>query len=340
MASTALQKRCIRVCCFLWLVDIQLHMPSCGFARTRQQPLSELRERTGHALRRSARGTDGLASPLSPDEKLLVMHIATASEDRNWTAAKEFFGTYAGSATQVYAATMHAALRCREYRAGAKIFEQCQANCKFIGEAAYTAALRIFAKLGDATRVQQIWDDALNRLKLSEFLGSARIVAAAEAGDVEAAADTLDKLNSTNVSVQTHHVNSAMRACWGWNDRQHKAAKYFFDLLPKFGLSPTVVSFTCLIGAYQTASLSQILLAYNEMKAFQVEPDTVFAETYIFSVLQVDRTERGRFQKNLQEKSINRLRAARDALTEFKVAGLRLSRACTRVDRELTRLGL
>lgn len=131
-----------------------------------------------------------------------------------------------------------------------------------------------------------------------------------------------------------------MRACWGWNDRQHKAAKYLFDLLPKFELSPTVVSFTCLIGAYQTASLSQILPAYNEMKAFQVEPDSVFAETYIFSVLQVDRTERGRFQKNLQEKSIDRLRAARDALTEFKVAGLRLSRACTRVDRELTRLGL
>ena len=206
-------------------MDIQLHTPSCGFARTRQQPLSELRESTGRALRRSARGTDDFASPLNPDEKLLVMHIAAASENRNWPAAKEFFGTSAGSAIQVYAATMHAALRCREYRAGAKIFEQCQANCKFIGEAAYTAALRIFAKLGDAPRVKQIWDDALNQLKLSDFLGSARISAAAEAGNVTMAAETLDKLNSTNVSVQVHHVNSAMRACWGWNDRQHKAAK-------------------------------------------------------------------------------------------------------------------
>ena len=156
------------------------------------------------------------------------------------------------------------------------------------------------------------------------------------------AADTLDKMKNSNVSIDVYHINSAMRACWGWGDKRHKAAKYFFDLLPQFQLSPTVVSFTSLIGAYNTASLQQILSAYEEMKSSQIEPDAVFAETYIFSVLKADRMARERFNlnNNLREQPLERLQAARDALDDFKNARLRLQNFCTNVDRQLKCMGI
>ena len=177
---------------------------------------------------------------------------------------------------------MHAAFRCREYKEGSTIFEKCRANCEIISQPIFTVGIRIFAKLGDTDRVQQIWDDALKAYPLDEILGSARIAAAADFGDVEMAADTLDKMNSSNASINVYHINSAMRACWGWGDKRHKAAKYFFDLLPQFQLSPTIVSFTSLIGAYKTASLRRIVSAYDEMKDLKIPPDAVFAETHIF----------------------------------------------------------
>lgn len=98
-----------------------------------------------------------------------------------------------------------------------------------------------------------------------------------------------------------------------------------------------MVSFTSLIGAYKTASLQDILSAYDEMRSLHIEPDTVFAETYIFSLLQADR--KMRVQNQVHEMSVERLQAARDALADFKDSGLHLSRACEEVCKELKRMG-
>ena len=334
MDTAAFWKRFIRACCLLWLGVILSQTAPCGFGRAKQQPLSELRERTGLSIRVSASGTDGAV--LSKEEAIILKQISIASEKRDWHAASSSFATYGGSATQIYAAAMHAALRCRKYKEGANIYKQCKTNCPFIGLPAFTVALRIFAKLGETTSVQNIWDDALNTHELNAILGSARIVAAAEFGNVTMAADTLDILNNSAL-VNVYHINSAMRACWGWGNNQHKAAKYFFDLLHNFTLSPTIVSFTSLIGAYKTASLQDILSAYDDMKSLQIEPDTVFAETYIFSLLQAD--GKMRVQNHLHQISVGRLQAARDALADFKDSGLHLSRACEDVYKRLKCMG-
>lgn len=212
-----LQALRLRLCCFLciWLV---LHTPPCGFGRPKQRPLSELRERTGLALRKSytLRGPD-----MSKEERQLLRSIAIASERRDWPTARSLFGTYSGGATQIYGATLHAAFRCREYNQGAKIYEKAIKNCELVSQPVYTVALRIFAKLGEHSRVQQIWDTALKSVDLDEILASARIAAAADAGDVETAAAVLDQMNSSNVSIDVYHINSAIRACWGWGNKQH-----------------------------------------------------------------------------------------------------------------------
>ena len=275
---------------------------------------------------------------MSTEEKQLLRSIAIASERRDWPTARSLFGTYSGGAVQIYGATLQAAFRCREYNQGAQVYEKAVNNCEFVDQPLYTVALRIYAKLGENSRVQQIWDTALKSFNLDEMLASARIAAAADAGDVEAAATVLDQMNSSNVSIDVYHINSAIRGCWGWGNKQHRAAKYFFNLLERFQLSPTVISFTSLIGAYTTASLQEVLSAYNEMKALQIQADSVFAETYVFSVLQWSKGDA--VEVALRERSVERLRAARDALIDFKVAGLKLHGACRSVDAQLTRMGI
>eukprot|EP00438_Fugacium_kawagutii_P022818 Skav208210 [mRNA] locus=scaffold2026:337052:338056:+ [translate_table: standard] len=329
-------KRRIRVVlCLLGFAATLLQTSPQAFGKPGQQPLSELRERTGLAIRKRARGREDFR--LSREEKILVSEISRSGEARNWTAAKSFFAEYSGTAPPVYGAALHAAFRCRKYQEGEEIYERCRSNCEVLTQPIYTAALRIFAKLGEAAKVQQIWDDALKRLESWDaILGSARIAAAADAGDVEAAAGTLDAMNASNISIEVHHINSAMRACWGWGDDQHQAAKYFFDLLPKFDLSPTVVSFTSLIGAYKTASLKQILKAYDQMKSLQIKPDAVFAETYTFCLLQ---SEMGLpIEENVKRVSAERRQAAREALADFKRAGLRLHKVSRDADKELARM--
>ena len=334
----AFQNPRVRAGSLLWLPVILLQTSLCGFAKTRQEPLSEVRERNGLALRRSARGVDSLSSPLVPEERKRLSNIAIAGEKRDWPSAKLIFGTYSGNATQIYAAAMHAALRCREYTEGAKIYEKCRANCEYVGQPAFAAALRIFAQLGERSIVEQIWDDSLNVHELNELVGSARLSAAAKFGDVEMAAETLDEMNNRNVNVSVYHISSALRACWGWGEKQHKAAKYFFDLLPKFQLSPDIVAFTSLIGAYHTASLQELLVAYDKMKSLQIEPNSVFAETYLFSVLQARKGIR--VEDQLHDTSLERLQACRDALNEFKGAGLRMSGVCRGVHSKLMRMDI
>eukprot|EP00438_Fugacium_kawagutii_P029478 Skav216933 [mRNA] locus=scaffold546:47239:48249:- [translate_table: standard] len=281
MAMDTLRRGCFRAFFLLLLWVVWLQTSPCGFGRTSQRPLSELREGTSLEIHESARGSENF--DLSSEEKVLVSDIARASDDRDWTTARSLFGEYTGSASPVYGATLHAALRCREYKEGAKIFEMCQTNCEHIGQPPLSAALRIFAKLGERTRVRQIWDDALNRLKLSGILASARIVAAAEEGDVDTAAEMLDNMTRNNVSIE------------------------------------------------------EILLAYEEMKALKIEPDRVFAETYLFSLLQSRKGRR--VEDQLHEISAERLQAARDALSEFRAAGVPLTRACTNIYRKLTSMG-
>lgn len=337
MANAIPQRRILGVFGILWLVVILLNGSPC-FGRPRQAPLEVVREQTGRAIRSSARGMTDFG--LNREEKIFLSKIAQASQERDWPAACSAVNTYEGSGTPIYSAAMHAAFRCREYMLGAQIWEKCQANCKIIDLPGFTAAIRIFGKLGERTRVQEIWDDALKAHELDEVISAARITAAADAGDVEAAAQTLDEMASGNVSINELHINSAIRACWGWGQRQHKAAKYFFDLLEEFQIRPNVVLFTSLVGAYRESGLQELLSVYKQMKAFGVEPDPVFAETYLFSVLKGNKAENVRIERTLQQKPLERLKAARDALNDFKKAGVRLKRVCAAVDRELAAMNI
>lgn len=227
-------------------------------------------------------------TPLTDAEKQLLTSISTASEARDWSRVQFLTAKYSGTSSAIYSAAMKGAFRCQKYEEGSSLYNKWLQAGGLDHEPLYVFAIKIFGKLGEAEKVREVYERALKALKLSEILAAARINAAADEGDVEAAAAVLDEMENASLLVNVAHVSSAIRACSGWGKNGHKAAEYLFRLLPRLGLEPNIVLFTCLVRAYHTASLDELILVYREMKDLQVAPNHVFAETYIVSLLQTD----------------------------------------------------
>ena len=68
------------------------------------------------------------------------------------------------------------------------------------------------------------------------MLVASRLHAAADEGDVETAAAMLDLLNTSKLEIDSIVITSAIRSCWVWGAKQHRAAKYFWDSFPAFAL--------------------------------------------------------------------------------------------------------
>ena len=135
---------------------------------------------------------------------------------------------------------------------------------------------------------------------------------------------------------------SAIRSCWSSSKFSDQAARYFYGLFGKLGLAPDVVTFTALAGALQSAPLDDVLWTYQEMKAWQIVPNHVFAETFLISVFGGGRLARGpgrMAQENLRYKPPERLEAARNAVNDFESQGVELSGLCRDVKQVLSKLG-
>ena len=186
---------------------------------------------------------------------------------------------------------------------------------------------------------------SIGSLQCLPSLGISQNQSAADEGDVETAAGILELMNNSGIAIDVNHVNSAMRACWGWNNKMHRAGKYLFDLLPELGLQPTIISFTSLIGALRTGQLQDILSAYKDMKTQGIEPDQVFAETYLVSVLQLEKSQQvlqartpQQLQELLRERPVERLKAARQAIADFRKGKMKLSGLCFNIGEALKQL--
>lgn len=222
------------------------------------------------------------------------------------------------------------------------MYDKCRETCQQFEEASFTSAIRIFAKLGENEKVRKTWDQARKECKLSHMLVASRIHAAADLGDVETAAAMLDLLNTSNLEVNAIVLTSAIRSCWGWGAKQHRAANYFWNLFPKFDSKPNIVAFTALIGAYMKAPLEDILVAKREMEVSGIKPDRAFAELYLATVVQQPdfKNLRGfdEVADALRKVPGDRVNEARAALRDFEEAGVELSGLCKKLKAALQRL--
>ncbi|OLQ10947.1 hypothetical protein AK812_SmicGene5259 [Symbiodinium microadriaticum] len=145
--------------------------------------------------------------------------------------------------------------------------------------------------VGQKHAVREIWTDAMNTCELDAGLAAARISAAAAEGDIETAAVVLDQMNNTGIAIDA------------------------------LDLKPNVVTFACLVGAYTTAELEDILAVYNEMQELRILPNKIFAETYLVTVLQKPKQERWTEQKavvEIRKRSPERIAAASQAIADFQ----------------------
>ena len=198
----------------------------------------------------------------------------------------------------------------------------------------FTSALKIFAELGHKDTVREIWQEAQHSLDLSEQLAPARIDAAAAEGDVETAALLLDEMNRSRVDINIPHVTSAIRACWTAEGNRWRAAEFLFQMSLDLRPQPTLATLACLAGASKTAPLKKVLGVYEMMDDKGLEPNKVFAEIYLISVVGLQKKESGKRYHTgelisyLRECSQDRLDSARSALESFNAAGVELSVLC------------
>ena len=324
-----------------WLT-IALVLSSHCFSAPKQLPSSRSRERAGLAIR----AKKAPAFKLSIPERQLLNKISNASEDYKWRDIQYLMASYNGTAVPIYTEAMRGAFRCREYQAGASLFEKCQQAGSILDAPVYSFAVRIHGKLGNHEMVRKVWNQTLRDCNFTDILATARISAAADEGDVETAAEILDLMNNTKgVAIQVHHVSSAMKACWGWKKRMNRVAQYFFNLLPKFRLKPNLIAYTNLIGALGIGNLQEVVAAYGDMKRQRISPDTIFAETFLTSVMQLkkgvfwspEKIRDAMLEKDRVE-VVERSQAAREALADFEKAGVRLTRLSVKVQQALERL--
>lgn len=308
---------------------------STGSKRSGQTPLSIAREKSGQAFR--SKVADIYFYKLSRQEGMLLRDISGASERRDWGSVQSVLGSYNGTAEPIYAAGIHAALRCGKYQEGALFYDHCKERLKITHMPVFVAALKIFGKCREPERAREVWHDALGAGDLDQNLALARMSAAADEGDVTTSAEVMDRMIESNVSLNVVHVTCAIRSCWGRGKAQHRAAKYFFDLMPELGIQPNVITFSSLMRTYTTASLKDILAAYEEMKRLRVEPNNVFAETYLIAVFQGIQVPRspGQIAEVLRDMEVDRLRAARDALKDFEEARVRLGFMSIKISKAL-----
>ena len=198
----------------LLLLSLWFHPFQHGnsFARLKQESTAAIRERSGNALRKNAGSLGNFT--LNREEKSLVARISDAGERWEWGAARSAFKSYAGCRAPVYAATLHAAVRCRRYQEGAKVFELCRERCKVIHAPVYTQALRVYGKLNEPAKVEDLWVEALEKCQFDIVLASAGVAAAADLGNITGAAYILDMVTESALAVDAEFFSLHFPRQW------------------------------------------------------------------------------------------------------------------------------
>ncbi|CAL1170057.1 unnamed protein product [Cladocopium goreaui] len=273
-------------------------------------------------------------SSLSPAERELERKLRSASE---WEVVDAAVSSYTGNSSRIYVLAMNAAIHYDQLLQGASLYRKCKESCQQ-DSFCYSTALRIFGQLEDTERVCEVYQEALKDCGLNGHLAMSRISAAARVADVKTVAQVLDQMESRRVDIDLYHLTSAIRACSDFESKErHLVAEYFFTQIHELRLQPDTAVFSSMVATQWQAPLPVIDSLYIDMKNMQVEPDKLFAELYLTTVLQKPRGQiwdrNNKFLESvLQNKPLDRVKAAQNALLDFHDANVTLSRLCKDID--------
>ena len=215
----------------------------------------------------------------------LISVISAAGKKGDWQLVSRQFGGYAGSAAPVYMAAMQAAYRCSKYVEASQIYDKLWTLPKEnLNRAALRVALKLFGKLCDVGRVQEIWSEAKDRGCVDRFMAGARIDAAAEVGDIVKAAEVMDYMDRHGLQIDTIAFNSAINACKNAEPPSHSAAMYMLGKMMERGLQPDCYTFANLVRAHRQAPLEKIQQLRADMRDRGILPNSVLADSYLSAI--------------------------------------------------------
>ena len=139
-------------------------------------------------------------------ERSLLRQVNDAANRRQWRRVQELQGSVKVPLTPFFSAEMNAALKCRKYTAGAALYNQLCEMPLQPEILTYNLAMKLFGKLGDQKRVRQIWEEALQNYKMDATMAAARLVAAADVADMDAATSLLDEMAQAKVEADVGHA--------------------------------------------------------------------------------------------------------------------------------------
>ncbi|CAE7230362.1 nipblb, partial [Symbiodinium sp. CCMP2456] len=255
-------------------------------------------------------------------ESKKAQKVVQAANRSDWQRIQQLRATSKVQKTPFFDVEMNAALACGQYKAGTALYEQL-CKLKLPKEVlTFNLATKLYGKAGMWASVQQVWKEARKSYRMDETMAAARLVAAADEGDIRTAADILDEMVRMDLVVDVGHFTSALRACATAENSGHNAAVFLFDTLLNMSLTPDVQVFTALVSTFAGRPVSKFQKLRRQMDQFGVKHNWVFADAFLKALLVVPQKDKQSSVVELVDLmsglSEERLREAASALSSFK----------------------
>ncbi|CAE7530084.1 unnamed protein product [Symbiodinium natans] len=281
---------------------------------------------------------------LTKGEARLLQQVNEAATRSDWQRIQQLRATSKVHKTPFFDVEMNAALGCGQYRAGVALYERL-CNLELNKEVlTFNLALKLYGKTGNWSSVKQVWQEARAAYRMDETMAAARLVAAADEGDIRTAAEVLDEMVQMNLSADVGHFTSALRACTAAEHKAYNAAMFLFNSMLNMSLTPDVQVFTALISTFAGRPVSDFQRIRHEMDELGVQPTWLFADAYLkalFSVPQKDRRlSLAELAELLSGLSTEHLQEAVLALSKFEAVEKEWSAFCQVSKLALRRHGL
>ena len=302
------------------------------------------RPRMGSRFYTSAAGQSSTDYGLTKGESKLLAKVVQAANRSDWQRIRQLRATSKVQKTPFFDVEMNAALACGQYKAGTALYEQL-CKLKLPKEVlTFNLATKLYGKAGMWASVRQVWKEARKSYRMDETMAAARLVAAADEGDIRTAADILDEMVRMDLVVDVGHFTSALRACATAENSGHHAAVYLFDTLLNMSLTPDVQVFTALVSTFAGRPVSKFQKLRSQMDQFGVKHNWVFADAYLKALLVVPQKDKQSSVVELVDLmrglSKERLREAASALSSFKTLKDEWSAFCEVTESALKRQGI
>ena len=273
--------------------------------------------------------------PTAEEKKLasLLKHAGNSKKGpQEW---QKLYAKYTGNCPVVLNAAMHAALKQRDYHEGYQVYKRVRDKTL----ATYSVSIQLLGKLGQQDEVQRLWEELIKLNLVNQVLAAARIAAAADAGEIEAAAQVLGYMEEKGIEANVVHFTSAINACANAKDSDRaKQAQALFDTMLAKGVEPNIVTYVNLLRAFQDEPSQCCLDLLANMKEHHVKPNQVFAENFLFIFLRKgdgDWRKQSIIASHLRKLNPVDLQFAKSFIDDLRKGNIRLNKSSQLIDSAL-----